>query len=449
MKEASMAQIARQPTPDFIAAWAVCTRRARAPLSDEAMRQARRSWFDTVAATLGGMRERCTLAAAEAGGAADPALVLGTAAHALDYDDVCMLATCHPSAPVVSALLAVLPQADARLALADVLGAYLLGVETALRLGQWMGFRHYALGFHATDTLGVVGAAAACAHLLALPEDVARHAIAIAASSAAGLRANFGTDTKPLHCGLAASAAVRSVLLARAGATASDAVWGARGFAYAFSGGEQPPRLAWTGSQPWAIEQPGFEHKRFPSCYLTHRMIAGVLKLRQGASGMPLPERIDIGLPADGLAALIHPRPSTGLEAKFSAEYCCAAAWHDGAVTLRSFSDAAPLRAEVQALMARVATTEREAAGEKLDTAPVHVRVLHGSGEASAVTVDWAPGSMSDPMSRADLLAKWNDCAAHAGHPAGDNMAALALLDAPAGTPASDVLGPLRALLLG
>jgi 2-methylcitrate dehydratase PrpD len=178
-------------------------------------------------------------------------------------------------------------------------------------------------------------------------------------------------------------------------------------------------------------------------------MIAGVLKLRQGAPGMPLPERIDIGLPADGLAALIHPRPSTGLEAKFSAEYCCAAAWHDGAVTLRSFSDAAPLRAEVQALMARVATTEREAAGEKLDTAPVHVRVLHGSGEASAVTVDWAPGSMSDPMSRADLLAKWNDCAAHAGHPAGDNMAALALLDAPAGTPASDVLGPLRALLLG
>ncbi|SEK17273.1 MULTISPECIES: MmgE/PrpD family protein [unclassified Variovorax] len=444
-----MTDIARHPTPDFIAAWVTCARRARAPLSDEAMRQARRSWFDTIATALGGMHERCTHAAVEASGGADPALVLGTAAHALDYDDVCMLATCHPSAPVVSALLAVLPQADARLAFADVLGAYLLGVETALRLGQWIGFRHYALGFHATDTLGVVGAAAACAQLLELPDDVARRAMAIAASSAGGLRANFGTDTKPLHCGLAASAAVRAVLLARAGATASDEVWGARGFAYAFSGGEQPQRLAWTGSQPWAIEQPGFEHKRFPSCYLTHRMIAGVLKLRQGAPALPMPDRVEIGLPAHGLAALIHPRPVTGLEGKFSAEYCCAAAWHDGAVTLRSFSDAAPLRVEVQALMARVVTTEREAAGEKLDTAPVHVRVLHASGDSSAVTVDWAPGSMADPMSRADLLAKWDDCAAHAGHPAGDNRAALALLDAPAGTRASDVLGPLRALLLG
>lgn len=444
-----MAHLARQPTPDFVAAWAACTRRARAPLSDEALRQARRSWFDTVATTLGGMRERCTRAAMVASDGADPALVLGTAAHALDYDDVCMLATCHPSAPVVSALMAVLPQADERLAFADVLGAYLLGVETALRLGQWLGFRHYALGFHATNTLGVVGAAAACAHLLELPEDVARHAMSIAASSAGGLRANFGTDTKPLHCGLAASAAVRAVVLARAGATASDEVWGARGFAYAFNGGEPPPELAWTGLQPWAIEQPGFEHKRFPSCYLTHRMIAGVLKLRLGAPAWQMPERIEIGLPAHGLAALIHPRPGTGLEGKFSAEYCCAAAWHDGAVTLRSFNDAAPLRAEVQALMARVVTTEREEAAEKLDTAPVHVRVLHASGEAGAVTVDWAPGSSADPMSRADLLAKWDDCAEHAGRPAGARGAALALLDAPAGMLASDVLGPLRALLLG
>lgn len=457
----------------FLDAWAACAARARQPLPDDALRHARRSWFDTVAVTLGGARERCTAAAlayavhANGPGAettvhtplhpAEEAMVLGTAAHALDYDDVCMLSTCHPSTPIIAALLALLPtleKARPGIGFDEVLAAYAVGTETMLRLGEWLGFRHYALGFHATGTLGVVGAAAACAHALALPAEAARAALSIAASSAGGLRANFGTDTKPLHVGFAASGAVRAVLLAAAGATASDDVWRTgrqgqgQGFGFAFLGGEALPELGWNEQTPWALQQPGFEHKRYPSCFLTHRLISGVLSLRarQTEAVRALPVHIDIELPKTGMAALKYPRPVTGLEGKFSAQYCAAAAWADGRVGLQAFDDPAVQRPALMALVERVGVHERTGADERLDLAPVRVSIRHASGEDSIV-VDYAPGSLADPMSIEDLLDKWNDCAVHAGVPS-DPAVALRLLDVPAGTSARDVLLPVRRFLL-
>jgi 2-methylcitrate dehydratase PrpD len=381
----------------------------------------------------------------------DEALVLGTASHALDYDDVCMLAVCHPSSPVVSALMALLPVVEAvrpGLRFDQLLAAYLVGTETLLRLGEWLGYRHYALGFHATSTLGAVGAAAACAHALDLPDGQARAALSIAASSACGLRANFGTDVKPLHVGFAAAAGLRAVLLARAGAQASDDVWGAEGFALAFAGGMSPADAPWRSDTPWAIESPGFEHKRFPSCYLTHRLIAGVLRLRERQSPAlrGLPVSIDVELPKTGRAALKYPRPVTGLEGKFSAEYCAAAAWIDGGVGLHSFTDVAVQRQVIMAAMSRVVVHERAGADEPLDRSPVRVCIRHAQGE-DAVLVDWAPGSLADPLAADDLVAKWADCAGYAGVQA-DQSLAQALLEGPLDANASHMLGPLRRLML-
>lgn len=446
----------------FLAVWDSAHRRASAEIPDSVMEQVRRNWFDTLAATAGGVADSCTQAALQASIAdgadgadalrpADVALVLGAASHALDYDDVCMLATCHPSGPPVAALLALLPVLEQQrpgLQLKDIFAAYLLGTETTLRLGQWLGFRHYALGFHATDTLGVVGAAAACAHALGLPREQAHAALAIAASSAGGLRANFGTDTKPLHVGFAAAAAVRAVLLARAGANASDDVWGPAGYFHAFNGGAPVEPLPWRPDTQWAVAIPGFEHKRFPSCYMTHRLIAGVLALRARRSDAERagPVTIAIEVPKNGLSALKHPQPASGLQAKFSGHYCAAAAWIDGRVELASFADAAIPRAAVQAQMERVALTERGNAGESLETAPVHV-TLRGQGWTDTIAVDWAPGSPADPMSRDQLRGKWLDCARH-GAMNPDETQVLRLLDAPLQTPASDLLRPLRQNLL-
>lgn len=446
--------------PPFLQAWDASAQRAAQPLPAVVLDAARRSWFDTAAALAAGVGEDSTRAAWHACvapeadpsrlPAADAALVLGTASHALDYDDVCMLATCHPSVPVVAALLALQPMLEQRrpgLTYEQLLGAYALGTETLLRLGEWLGFRHYALGFHATGTLGTVGAAAAAAHALGLDPVTAHHALAIAASSAAGLRANFGTDTKPLHVGFAAAAGVRAALLAHAGARGSDDVWGASGFALAFNGGERPASLPWRPDMPWALEAPGFEHKRYPSCYMTHRLIAGLLAIR-ARQPQHTAEAVDIevDLPRGGTAPLKHPRPTTGLQAKFSGPYCAAEAWIAGRVELPSFTDGAVSRAALRAQMERVVLRERERDGETLDTAPVTVTV-RGATWSDVITVDWAPGSAVDPMSRDELRAKWRDCAAHAGLAAGEELA-LRLLDAPHDTDVARLLGPLRSCFL-
>lgn len=439
--------------PPFLNAWDACVAKTSENLPPLVLDAVRRNVFDTVAALAAGTKENCTRAALSACqpgtsgslSATDAALVLGTASHALDYDDVCMLATCHPSAPVVAALIALQPilrKERPDLDFLDWLGAYALGTETLLRLGQWLGFRHYALGFHATSTLGVVGVAAAAAHVLGVSRSQSHAALAIAASSACGLRANFGSDTKPLHVGFAASAGLRAVLLARAGAGASNDVWSPQGgFALAFNGGEVPV-LPWSSADDWALETPGFEHKRFPSCYMTHRLIAGVLEIR-GRHPLLAGElvQIDIEMPQNGTAPLKHPHPSTGLQAKFSGQYCAAVAWINGKVSLESFTDEAVQSASVNAQLKRVNLHERTTAGESLDTAPVRVTVM-GDGWTETILVDWAPGSIADPMTREDLHQKWQDCAKHGGLTTGD-AAMMNLLDTSLDTPAQDILQPL------
>ena len=444
--------------PPFLFAWNACAERARQPLSVAAEQASRRSWYDTLATMAAGTAENCTRAALQAceipeGGAlsaVDAALVLGTASHALDYDDVCMLATCHPSAPPISALLGLLPQLMREregITLSDLLAAHLVGTETMLRLGAWLGFRHYALGFHATSTLGTVGSAAAVAHALQLPDRAAHAALSIAASSACGLRANFGSDVKPLHVGFAAAAGVRAGLLARAGIEASNDVWQANGFELAFNGGEPVLPIDWGTKIDWAIVHPGFEFKRYPSCYLSHRLIAGILAIRarQPTTTWSQPVKISIEVARNGLAALKYPQPRTGLQGKFSGPYCAAAAWIDGAVGLATFSDVAVQRPAVLAGMQHVQLRERARAGEQLDTAPVHV-VVCGRDWSDTIKVDWAPGSSADPVTRSQMTQKMQDCLDYGGL---NRLAGVLtqIMDAPLDAPVS-LLMPLREAML-
>src|SRR5204862_5739278 len=108
---------------------------------------------------------------------------------------------------------------------------YVVGFEIEGRLGRAMNPRHYRRGWHCTSTLGTIGSAAACARLCGLDEARTLHALAIAASSASGLKENFGTMVKPLHAGLAARSGILAAQLARWGMTASAAaIEGSQGF---------------------------------------------------------------------------------------------------------------------------------------------------------------------------------------------------------------------------
>ena len=343
----------------------------------------------------------------------DAALLLGMASHMLDYDDVSMLTVCHPSAPVLSALLAAAPREG--VSGRALLEAFAIGTEVLIRLGQAMGFRHYALGFHATATLGAVGATAACARLMQFDERRTRHALAIAASLSSGLRKNFGSMVKSLHVGVAAANGLKAARLAAAGVEGAAEPFEGEGFLHAFSGGETdrwPAGLAL--GAPFAIVEPGFEQKRYPCCYMLHKMIEATLSLRH-ETGLDLAsvKSIRVDMPAGGTKPLIHPFPKTGLNALFSAPYAVAASLADGRIDLKSFADAAVLRPDIQARLRDVSVVEavgEAQAGSDLGSAPVTVTVTPLQGGTLSRTITASPGSLQDPLTPPQLKAKWLDC---------------------------------------
>lgn len=373
----------------------------------------------------------------------EAALLYGMAGHVLDYDDVCMVAICHASAPVLAASLAIAPWDDLggnRLA-----EAFLVGTEAMIRVGEAMGFRHYDLGFHATGTLGAIGAAAACARLVGLDAATTGHAIAIAASSACGLRKNFGSTVKSLHVGLAASAGVRAARWAAAGITGASEALEDAGFLAAFSGGAQdswPQEVAL--GEPLAILDPGFEQKRYPCCYLLHKMITATLALK-AEHGLTLDRlvRARVDMPPGGTRPLIHPHPKTPLQALFSGPYAVLASVADGRVNLSSFTPEAVARPEIQSRLAIVDVREREGAaavGGEVGAAPVTVTLDLDDGASVSATCTVSPGSPQDPIGPDGLREKWLDCVRRA-NPSADERAARAAFDAGLGLAAMPSVG--------
>jgi len=346
-------------------------------------------------ASLWGTGERVSAALA--------ALVNGTAAHALDFDDVSWAMNGHPTVPLLPAAFAAGEVTGA--SGADLLRAFVAGFEVESRIGQALGRPHYEKGWHATSTAGVFGAAAAAGVLFGLDPGQLRRAFGIACSRASGTRGNFGTDTKPLHAGLAARAGLEAAELARLGVTArEDAVEMEMGLADLYAG-KQPFAVPPLGI-PFALERPGLELKPYPSCRFTHRTIDLVLALREKHAGREL-ESLEIASDPLGLKILIYPTPRTGLEAKFSLPYCAAIAWLDGWPGLAAFSDARAVAADVQSLLRRVVV--REASGPEEE-----VEIVFGDGTRDRATARHARGNPDLPLSDEQRLAKVRACVAPA-----------------------------------
>ncbi|WP_052365173.1 MmgE/PrpD family protein [Halotalea alkalilenta] len=293
------------------------------------------------------------------------AVVLGYLGHALDFDDYHPGMRGHPSTVVLSALLAAWKQHPG--SSEELLSAYILGVEVAGRLGLAIGSRHYVAGFHSTATLGTIAAAAAVARLLRL--DIERTAIALglAATQAAGLRAQFGSAAKPLHAGLAARAGYESARLAALDFPANREVL--PGFLDTLGlGAARPERLLADWGAPWRIVAPGLEFKRYPTCGGTHGAADAALALRvrlveaYGTDDLDdLIEQVVVQFPPGADVAPFIRVPKNGVEARFSLEYVIAAALLEGEVALSRFVEG-PVDARLAALAARVVREEDPAA---------------------------------------------------------------------------------------
>jgi len=354
------------------------------------------------------------------------AFVNGVSIHADDYDDTQLAVAedrvygllTHPTATALSAALAT---AEARgVSGRDLLTAYLAGVEAECKIAEAISPRHYEDGFHSTGTCGAIGAAAAAAKVINLNLETTVRALSIAASQAAGLRENFGTMTKPFHAGRAAESGVVAADFAALGWTAADQILEApRGFFHAAGGGFNPDAIHQKLANPWTFRSPGVSIKPYPSGSLTHPGMTEMARLiREHDINPKQVERVDVGTNRNMPNALIHHQPKSGLQAKFSMEFCMAALLLYRKAGLAEFTDDVPNRPEVRDMISRVrfgVHQDAERAGyNKMTTI---ISILLKGGRTISGRADFGKGSPANPMTFDEVAAKFRDCAAFAKWP--------------------------------
>ena len=402
-----------------------------AALPAGALAAARDALVDTVACGLAGTQDEASRIAeawvASEGGrgvcrvwgsslsasAADAAFANAIRAHVLDYDDSALHLRGHPSAVMMAAALAVAESTGA--SGRAMLTAYAIGLEVGTKLSPALGPGHYFKGWHTTATVGIFAATAIAARLYGLDALQAQHALGLAASQAAGLTQNFGSMTKSFHVGHAAACGIRSAWLAQRGFTANPAVFDGNKSFITLYAGERARPLEESGTrlgQPWELHAPGLYRKRFPCCYAVHRAMAGLLELlqRDGIATADV-EEIVIGYLPGVQHPLIHRNPVTGLEAKFSTEYCMAAMALDRKVDIASFDDAAVMRPAIRALMAKVRTYEIPDPNVYNGLTGYNQIAVVARGRKHELRIDRTPGSPDWPLVGEELAAKFLACA--------------------------------------
>lgn len=394
-------------------------------------------------ATVAGASSRITAQAA--------ALVNGTTAHALDYDDILWTLYGHPSVTILPSALAVAESVDA--SGRDLILAYALGVEIIGKLGRYVNPLHYEHGWHATASIGVIGAAAAAAKLMKLDPAQTAMALGIAASEACGVRRNFGTMTKPFHAGNAARGGVLAAELAREGFTSDlTAFEGEFGWAVTLNARTPPVAGELQGrlGRPWELTDPGIVLKRYPACGGTHCGLDAMIALKK-EHGLKLEEieRIECHASPFAQKVLLYPRPTTGLEGKFSMEYSLAVAAIEGEAGLRHYEDAWIADPRVQALLPKIGFHSRAdlEPAVSADAVPAEVTV-HARGTTFTRKVLVPSGDPRNPMTLEERRAKFLGCTRDilADDTAAGFFDAMERLDAC--TDLSTLMQPLRALRL-
>jgi 2-methylcitrate dehydratase PrpD len=329
--------------------------------------------LDTVGVTLAGANEPCASILSEllkgSSGPAvifgtnqqcsalDAALINGTASHALDFDDCNNTMGGHPSVPILPALFALAD--EIQVSGKDFITAYIAGFEVETKLAMMVNFYHYSKGWHPTTTLGVFGSAAACSKLLQLTQEQTKVALAIAASGASGLKANFGSMTKPMHIGRCAREGLLSAKLAKQGFTANtvDVFEHPQGFLEVYNGAGnydiEKGLQAW--GNPFDIVQPGIAIKQYPCCGSTHPAIDCAIELYQANQiQVAQIESVNIWIHERRLKHTNRPLPKSELDAKFSVQYVVARALMDGCVAINHFEESEYSDPAILQLMTRI-----------------------------------------------------------------------------------------------
>jgi 2-methylcitrate dehydratase PrpD len=336
------------------------------------------------------------------------ALVNGFAAHLLDYDDTFNPGdtTVHGSAPVWPVVFALAESSPVHGR--EALTAFVAGFETECRLGRAAGDAHYEIGWHVTGTVGHVGAAAAAGRMLNFGPATMNQALGSAGTQAAGLKAVYGTDGKPLHAGKAAMDGLLAATMAAEGITSTTEIMeGSRGFLAVMSPNPAPGKLVEGLGEQWHLLANGY--KAYPSGSLTHPAIDAVLSLRaeHGFAASDVKRvRANVNSKAATVTGKVDPR--TGLDAKFSLTHGVAVAVLRTRPRLDHFTDSAAVDREISSFRELIDVTSDAGVGKR--AAEVVVDLVDGRSLTRRVEAN--RGTPDNPLTDDDLAAKFTDNAA-------------------------------------
>ncbi|MFB3883757.1 MAG: MmgE/PrpD family protein [Thermodesulfobacteriota bacterium] len=370
--------------------------------------------------TIGGKAESSVLGSGLKVPAPSAALANGASGHAQDFDDTQLshspdrisgLLT-HPTTPVLAATLAL--GETMGISGREFLTAFSLGFEVECKIAEAIHPLHYGKGYHTTGTIGAFGAATTSGKILGLSEERMRYVLGIVASMSAGIRANFGTMTKPLHAGRASENGIMAARLAQLGITSDPNVlenpWG---FFKILGDGFDPDKISGKLGNPYTIIDPGVSIKPYPSGVLSHPSMNAMLDLVKKYNLIP-EDIADIHLYAGSniLNPLRYALPQTGLEGKFSLPFCLTSILIRHRAGIREFSDEFVRSPEVQDMMKRIKTIHDpgiEAKGFAKIVSRIEVRLK--DGRILKKDSDPYKGGPENPLSDAELDEKFSTCA--------------------------------------
>ena len=421
---------------DEIATWVA---ESEMNLTSEALRLARNAMIDIVGCMIAGANDEATsrakkaildlssgsarLVGSEASLAAPhAALVNGTAAHALDFDD-----NYHPTAGHATAVLA-----PAIFALADehpidgtmLLDSYIAGLEVMTVIGNGVNLAHYELGWHSTSTIGGMGVAAAAARLCNFDMETTTRAISLAFSMASGSKIQFGTMAKPLHAGIAAMNGLLAARYAEAGITAAseplDGIWSFKDL-YGGNGEQGFAEGAKIMGKPTALERYGLKVKIHPCCASVHTAVDALVDL-MNEHDLQVDEIQSVETVVNKISYdnLMFNDPKTEMEARFSMHYCIAVAMLRKRLMLDDFESFAVRDSKIRALYPKITMT-KTSEDNPLPTAtngrePAETRVILKNGQTLSKFLQHPKGVLQNPLSDKEMWSKFDDCVSCIGN---------------------------------
>jgi len=349
------------------------------------------------------------------------AFLNGVAIHADDFDDTAPQPSAdrnggmHSTGSVVAAALAL--GEPRRISGRDFMHAVHIGIEVSSKLNHAVAPRHYESGYHATSTINIFGIAMAAGRILGNDERALRRSLGIAASQSSGLRENFGTMVNPFHSGHAAESATVSAELAARDFTAAENILEApRGFFNAAAGGFDPDAIIGRLGKPWGFESPGMWIKPYPCGALTHPAITAMLDLvRKENIAADQIARIKVQTNQRIANTLIHNRPRSALQAKFSMPYALAMAVLRRRVSLAEYGDEVVDEPAVQSLIERVDYTPYDTVEPGYTNVTTLLDVTLTDGRRFPVRADFGKGNPRNPMTFTDIEEKLRGCAHYGG----------------------------------